>query len=245
MKLTIAKTTGIALLFAFNASAATVQFDPSYSSPYTVDRTVDGGVSWYAQDPGQFHFSLLSSSNTLPTSFYSFCIEPREFISPGQIVDYTEAPLSQGATNINGMGLAKANLLLELFGRNDQNLAPVDALHGAAIQAAVWKIVRENQQTIGAFNLGTGDVQFRNWSDTQVRDLAQSMLNGLTGTGPRTSNLEALIKVGVQDVVVQTRGLNAQVVPEPGTLLLVGSALLAAGLLRAPRRVKRARLLNN
>ncbi|MEP7352253.1 MAG: hypothetical protein ABI824_03390 [Acidobacteriota bacterium] len=95
-----------------------VEFDPAYSTPVTVDRTVDGGANWYGQDPGQFHFfTEAGSPANVPLSFYTFCIEPREFLTPGQDAIYSLVPLDQGTTNIGGMGVAKADVIRELLGR--------------------------------------------------------------------------------------------------------------------------------
>ena len=219
-------------------AAVVIQFDASYNSPVTVDRTVNGGTNWFMQDPGQFRFILQPGSPAdVPLSFYTFCIEPREFLSPGQVVTYSLAPLEQGTTNIGGMGAARANAVRELLGRYypDFSIA-VNVETGAAIQAALWEIIRETAQTIGTYDLGTGDVQYRTWSDTGVRDLSQAMLSSLTGTGPmvNTTGVQALILAGgTQDTLVQfSWGGYAGSVPEPTTTLTLGAGLLALGLLR-------------
>ncbi|MCZ2150654.1 MAG: PEP-CTERM sorting domain-containing protein [Bryobacterales bacterium] len=230
------------LLSASSAFAATVtvHFNSPYTTSKTVDRTVDGGTSWYLQDPGQFNFSLVSGPNGIPSQFYTFCIEPREFLTPGQTYTYNLAMIEAGATNIGGMGATKANLLRELLNDFYPDFSvQMDELHAAALQVAIWEIVRENQQGVGTYNLSTGDVRYRTWSDsaacisgqyTCVQDLAQHWLNSLTGTGgPYMQNVDALILAGgVQDVLVQFNGPNP-LVPEPGTFVLMGSALILAG----------------
>jgi hypothetical protein len=221
---------GLAFFFlgsgAARAATVFVQFDPAYVSPVTVDRTVDGGASWFLQDPGQFHFLTQAGSPAdVPLSFFSFCIEPREFLSPGQFISYELAPLEQGATNIGGMGTSKANAMRELLGRYYPNFAvSVDTTTGAALQAAIWEIVRENAQGIGSYDLATGDVQYRTWSDTAVRDLAAAMLTSLNGSGPMVdANVQALILAGgTQDILVQ-------VTPEPATFIGMGTGLLLIG----------------
>ena len=209
------------------ASAATVlvQFDPAYSTPIRVDRTVDSGSSWYLQDPGQFHFiTQAGSPANVPASFYTFCIEPREFVNPGAFYAYNEVPIEQGNTLIGGMGATKANFIRELLYRYYPDFSVrVDAKTGAAIQTSLWEIVRENS---GTFDLAAGSVQFRSWSDTAVRDLSASMLAGLTGNGPYLTNVDALIiSGGTQDTLVQVS------TPEPSSILLsaTGLILLAFG----------------
>jgi hypothetical protein len=210
------------------ATTVTVQFDPAYSTPVTVDRTVDGGANWYLQDPGQFHFfTQPGSPSDIPAAFYSFCIEPREFLTPGQYVTYNEVPVAQGTTNIGGMGDAKAALVDEFLYRFYPDFSvKVDPTLGAALQVALWKIIRENQQGVGTWNLAAGDVQFRTWSDTAVRDLAASMLAQVTGNGPYITTVNALALIGTQDVLVDP---PAQATPEASTLLLGATGLLLVG----------------
>ncbi len=203
-----------------------------------MDRTVDGGANWFMQDPGQFHFLTQSGSPVeVPLSFYTFCIEPRELLSPGQLVSYNLVPVEQGTTNIGGMGVTKANAVREVLGRYypDFSIA-VDTRTGAALQVALWEIVRENAQTVGSYDLATGDVQYRTWSDTAVRDLAQTMLSSLTGTGPMVSvsGVQALaLAGGTQDTLVQltTGGFGSSSVPEPATATTMAAGLVAVGLL--------------
>jgi len=166
------------LVDSARATPVYVQFDASYSTPVRVDRTVDGGANWYGQDPGQFHFiTQPGSPSYVPADFYTFCIEPREFLTPGQYVTYDLVPLEQGTTNIGGMGTVKANLIRELLYRNLPNTnVVVSATFGAAMQVAIWEIVREDHQGVGTYNLATGDVQYRNWSDTAVSSAHQEPL---------------------------------------------------------------------
>lgn len=222
----------LALTLSATASASTVyiQFDPLYSAQITVDRTVDGGGSWFGQDPGQFHFiTQAGSPSNIPAAFYTFCIEPREFLSLGQFVAYNEVPIEQGTTNIGGMGAAKANLIREFLYRNYSDFSvALDVNTAAAIQVSLWEIVRENS---GTLNLDTGDVQFRSWSNMAVHDMANSMLAGLTGNGPYLTNVDALAFNGTQDTLVQF----ATTAPEPSTLVLATAGLILVGLSRRRR----------
>lgn len=150
---------------AFTATV-TVLFNAPYSPSITVERTVDGGANWYLQDPGQFNFSLVSGPNGIPSQFYTFCVEPREFLSPGQTYTYNLARVEDAATNIGGMGATKANLLRELLNDYYPDFSvAVDELHAAALQVSIWEIVRENQQGLepmrcppGTCSTGTGPI---------------------------------------------------------------------------------------
>ena len=194
----------------------------------SIERTVDSGGYWISTSTGMFGFTR--TGGDFPgfdvTTFYAFCIEPLEFISPGQTVVYDWNTLENGATNISGMGSTKADLLRELFARYYPEIGvPLDAEHASALQIAIWEIVREDSGTLDVYN---GTTRFRNPQDQAALDLAQLYLSSLTGSGPRLYNLHALTLVGVQDVLVQYS-------PEPGFSLLVG-LLLAVAALHVRRR---------
>lgn len=220
--------------YATTASGAslTVLFQSSTgSAAFAVDRTVDSGANWYGQDPGQFHFiTLAGGGGIVPNDFFTFCIEPREFVTVGQTYTYNIVPVEQGANNIGGMGVTKANFVRELLYDNYPNFSvALTPLTAAAIQVALWEIVREDS---GSFNLDTGTVQYRNWANDSVRVLATSMLGGLTGNGPYLSSVSALTLNGsVQDTLVQTT-------PEPAAFLVVAPALIVLAIRRRRNKAK-------
>lgn len=213
-------------------AAATVVKGLFVEDLYTsgIERTVDNGANWYSTTVGLFHWRRVGGDypKLNVTDFWAFCIEPREFASPGSIYAYDWNILENGTTNMGGMGAARAAQLSELYGRYFPVFAPV--LNGdtaGALQIATWEIVRE---TSGVFDVLAGTTRFRNAGNATALSLAQSYLTSLTGGGPALDNVFALTAVGVQDVVVQDN-------PEPGTLALLGlGLLLLAGLGRARRR---------
>ncbi len=84
--------------YCATAAAATIsiQFDAAYNTPVRVDRTVDGGANWYMQDPGQIHFfKQAGGPSDVSSDFYTFCIEPREFLTPGTFYTYNDVPIEQ------------------------------------------------------------------------------------------------------------------------------------------------------
>lgn len=225
----------LALLMAGPASADTVFVDlPDFTTPFTVDRTVDGGSNTSNDEEiGQFQFFTQPGSPAyVPLSFYSFCIEPLEVITPGgPTVAYELTSLASAPTNVpGGMGATKAAFLNELFGRfySDFSIAASPQL-GAALQVAIWEIVREDSSN--PFNLDAGLVQFSNFFNdpgSVVKSTAASMLAALNGAGPQVNNIFALTNVGAQDVLIQ-------LTPEPSTFLLLGSALTFLGFRRRRR----------
>jgi hypothetical protein len=192
-----------------------------------IQRTVGDSAGWVDTTTGIFEFSRTGGTLTGPPlgNFFAFCIEPREFVSQGSSYTYDFSDLSQGATNIGGMGVTKANLIRELFGRYNPTFDPnLSATTIGALQIAIWEIVRE---TSGTLNVSNGTVQFRNAADPAALTLAQTFLTSLTGSGPRVNNLYALTAAGAQDVLVQ-------VTPEPATTF--GAGLALAGILGYVRR---------
>jgi hypothetical protein len=190
---------------------------------YIADDPTNPG--WVSTTTGEFRFTQVSGPQlgNLPGQFLAFCIEPREFVSQGSNYTYTVSTLEQGATNIGGMGVAKANLLRELFGRYDPVLSTqLDALHASAMQIAIWEIVRE---TSGVLNVTNGNIKFQNGADQAAVNLAQSYLSSLDGHGPMLNNLYALTNFGAQDVIIQ------YTTPEPATFLTLGTALIAGSCL--------------
>jgi len=215
------------------ASTITVTFVNALNMHY-INRTVDNGQNWYTTDTGLFQFTYNSGAKGgLGGTFYAFCIEPREFISPGQVVTYQWSALQDGTTNIGGMGAAKAALIDELFGRYQPQLnGTISDLQASALQISIWEIVRE---TSGSLDVYSGTTRYSNPGDAleaSALTLAERYVTSLNGTGPKLSNLFALDNNGVQDVLVQT---NA---PEPGTYAMLGAGLLALGGLS--RKLRRA-----
>jgi hypothetical protein len=219
---------------ALRAATVTVHFDQIFTPEY-IDRTVDNGANWYTTDTGLFKFTRTGGtfSGFQNTPFFAFCIEPREFVSVGSNYTYTWSHLWEGTTNIGGMGVAKANLLRELFGRYFPVFTdPIDNVHASALQIAVWEIVRETTGTLDVYN---GTVRYRNATDVPALQLAQTYVQSLNGSGPMLSNVFALTLVGAQDLIVQDRNLQDAPVPEPTGTAAAGLLLIGVALFRRAR----------
>lgn len=188
----------------------------------SIQRDVGDGGGWITTSVGLFGFTRLGGTFPgEPTGdFVGFCIEPREFVTPGVTYTYDVEDFRYGATNIGGMGPARADLLRELYARYyPQFIASIPANTARALQIATWEIVRE---TSGVLDVTSGTTRFQNPGDPAALTLAQTMLSSLTGAGPRLDDVYALNLIGAQDIVFQGT-------PEPGTLLLTGAALLLVG----------------
>ena len=226
-------------LAGFNLQATTIiaLFNGEITSE-TITRDVhdgtDGSPNPVGTSTGMFSFTGQPGTQVglLLGPFDAFCIEPREFVSPGSTYTYDFSDLAAGATNIGGMGVTKANFIRELFGRYYPVIgATLDAEHASALQIAIWEIVRE---TSGTFDVSNGSVVFSNPQDPAALNDAQAYLSSLTGTGPFAENLYALTAIGAQDVLVQVE------IPEPVESFATGLALIALGLMAMARRRQRA-----
>lgn len=229
----------LGLAIGTTAHAATVigtydGFDPN--NPVEVNRTlknpylVGPGYDTRRVDPGRFTLTRTGGDYTgdlvgTTPQFYAFCLEPLEFINTGGSYTYTFDALENGATNIGGIGVTKADYIRELFYQQLPDFsATITNEKASALNVAVWEIVRENPSN--AFNVLSGDASFSsfNTAGTNMLTLAQSYLSGLTGSGPRLDNLYALTKVGAQDLLVQTQSAP---VPEPAAVV----SLLSGGVI--------------
>ena len=190
---------------AATLNAATVNWHFTSETPGdSINRTVDGGANWYGTSIGYFNCvrdggdftGTLRGPDSSTSTFIAFCAEPREFVSGNTAYFYTTAPLSQGTTNIGGMGVVKANRLNILIGHflPDFDVPITDPMKAAALQVAVWEIIRES--LANPLNVYTGQVMFNSETRAGTLALAQTYLDTVSNNGivhPKPSfNLMAL-----------------------------------------------------
>lgn len=207
----------------------------------TVDQQILGSPynsSNHGLSVGLMNFRYLSG-DLLPAAglhFYGFSIEPQESVTAGADYTWSIVSLDQGTDNIGGMGLTKANYLSELFARYYPVFgAALDQSTAGALQIATREIIRETANT---FDVSSGNVIFTNEGTSGMLAQAQTMLNSLTGTGPRLNNVVAITAGNnVQDMIIQVPAgqVGNAGTAQPSTFGIAGFALIGLGWLRRRR----------
>lgn len=203
------------LASAANASIITATFNnvnPGSGGSFSID----GGANWgNTGTAGHFNWTRTGGDYAgAQGEFTAFCCELTEHIGGGGSYTYNVVSLDQGTDSIGGMGLAKADLIGELFGRyySPSFGSVLSADRATAMQLSIWEIVYENSAT-GPRSVSTGNALFTNDNANAVA-LADLYLASLDGSGPRATDLAVMSAGGVQD----------QIIPAPGTIALAGLA---------------------
>ncbi|MEM9416292.1 MAG: hypothetical protein AAGA29_12570 [Planctomycetota bacterium] len=189
-----------------------VYLDTDNNGTYDYNQRVTAGVmNWTNLDSGD--------------TFDTFCIELTQYISTGQVVEYsmhddiTAAPRTDGVTISDN----KAGLLGAFWGQFRDLV--VDSDTASAFQVGIWEIVYDGDD---ALDLDYGEGSFAvsghsNYTDT--KGIASQWLTDLNLNGP-SANLRSLTNSRKQDQITD--------VPTPGAAA-AGLALLGMTLRRRRR----------
>ncbi|MEO8508903.1 MAG: PEP-CTERM sorting domain-containing protein [Betaproteobacteria bacterium] len=221
-----------ALSGASYADTITVQWAPSiFAPPGAVNVgtvTHPGGTT--GTDAGRFHGTVTATSPAFLASelvdsaanFLAYCHDLAQTI--GGTTTYT---VSYGASAIMRDFLGAVNS--ELGGDPFAWLHPADANTAAAIQLGIWEALHNDD-----FALATGAVKF-SAVPAAVALLFQDFVNEMALAGSLNNNLVMTLTHGDRQDVITGHIPPGFLVPEPGTLALLGFAVAAAALARRRR----------
>ena len=105
----------------------------------------------------------------------------------------------------------------------------------AGLAVAIWEVLYESTTSYG---ISSGDVQFGGFSNTAVTTAAGKYIEAVNSAD--LTGVDALwLRTANNDTDTYTQDFIGPVVPEPGTLLLLGAGLLTlAGISRFKTRKK-------
>ena len=224
-KLALAVTLGV-MVFAAPAAADTINVT-NVTQPYYEVVSV-AGFTTEGPNPHTFVGGLERAGQIVLTTnignIGTWCVDLFHFISLGGSYAMNTVPLTQ---DNSGSGPATSNALtttqiaqiqsLAAYGNANLPTASNKDLFSAAVQAAIWQV--EYLTTV------TGDTAF---------NALLATIMGLVPNLPAASGVQLENLNGSDLFTVQNQLYS---VPEPGTLALVGSILVALGLLRRRLRL--------
>jgi hypothetical protein len=205
-------------------------------SPFDGRRVYVGRYQTQIKDPvgseAEALFYDLQSDPSQTLTLDSWCIDVHEHetssFSTYTLVPLEDAPLWSGSgSSYDGMGTQKAQDLKNLFGQfYPQVQADSDnADLAAAFGAAIWEIVNESGNSYGVWDGSYTMSNGGSWLGT-----ADDWLDDLDGE-TLAEGVSVLARDGSQDFTfyVPTPDPPQDVVPEPLTMLAVGSAVAGLG----------------
>ena len=235
----------VTVTFGLPVLAAADSITVSYNLGYMIKASISGtSRSLYTAE-------MLVSWGTWD-QVYGYCVDPMESAGSGSSYDvYTPSEASTYAAQIfsDEGGLAAA-FLLSNFSTSLQGLGTTSLLDRTALQVAIWEAIYDydSSDPSGSLDLSSGTFVFQGSSSktgsyrysynitAQVLARATEMLSLLASyefTAEQIATLDkyfrVAVKTGQQDLVFGMAGGGDGGTPEPGTMLLLGSAMALGG----------------
>ena len=185
---------------------------------------------------------------------YGYCIDPSAPVESGvQPYDYVAKPedayLYSTQLNSSEAGLA-VGWLLSQFCTSLSGTA-TNQVDITALQIAIWEVIYDYSSSVStSLDLSGGTFQFGSvylsgWVNSGLTSLVEARVNymlstlpmGTTFTSEQIDEINEYFRIGadseLQDLAFGTSGGDGT--PEPGTMLLLGSAMAMGGYLRRRR----------